>query len=82
MSEASLESSIATADQLLTKGEFEQARELLLETTTRYPGSAEAWKDLGICENKLGKFEDAERSLKTALELDETDADARSSLGE
>ena len=81
MQETSLKTSLTEAHAQMTEGKFGEARTKLLRATKAYPESAEAWKILGISENKLGNHESAERYLRKSLRIDDTDADAWSSLG-
>lgn len=69
------------ARALIAKGDFRAATEILRQATTADPSHAEAWKALGVAENKLGNHQDAERHLAESLRLDASDADAWSSLG-
>jgi tetratricopeptide (TPR) repeat protein len=81
MNHSQLDAWLDEARALVAEGDFHGARTCLLNTTARFPDCAEAWKDLGIAENKLGNQMVAERHLLQALALDASDADAWSSLG-
>jgi tetratricopeptide (TPR) repeat protein len=81
MNESPLGARLGAAGALIDAGDFAGARELLAETTMVHPTAAEAWKELGVAENKLGNYDAAERNLLKSLELDSSDDDAWSSLG-
>ncbi len=81
MNATQLETRLGEANTLIAAGEFARARALLAETTTLYPAAAEAWKGLGIAENKLGNRDAAISDLQRSLQLDDSDDDAWSSLG-
>lgn len=81
MDEPQLEAEIDQANALIAAGDFAHAEALLTEVTAAYPGSAKAWKDLGIAENKNGNREEAKRHLLRSLEIDDMDEDAWVSLG-
>jgi tetratricopeptide (TPR) repeat protein len=81
MNPPQLDAWLMDARTLVVHGEFEKAKSILLEATQTYPACAEAWKQLGVAENKLGNHRAAERDLRQSLQIDESDADAWSSLG-
>src|SRR5260370_6245845 len=81
MNEPQLAARLGEANALIAAGDFATAGALLAETTTIYPAAAEAWKGLGVAENKLGNHEAAKRHLLKSLQLDDSDDDAWSSLG-
>lgn len=81
MNEPQLDAHLGEANALIAAGDFAKASGLLAETITIYPAAAEAWKELGVAENKLGNHEVAKHHLLKSLELDGSDDDAWSSLG-
>jgi tetratricopeptide (TPR) repeat protein len=81
MKHSQLDAWLTDAKALIAGGEFEKARPILLQATRNYPECAEAWKALGVSENKLGNPQAAERYLVQSLNLNASDADAWSSLG-
>ncbi|GAA0560579.1 hypothetical protein GCM10010172_49630 [Paractinoplanes ferrugineus] len=81
MNQEQLDDRLGESAALIAAGDFTRARTLLVEITSIFPGSAEAWKSLGVAAEKLGDPLVAERHLKHSLELDEADGDAWSVLG-
>jgi tetratricopeptide (TPR) repeat protein len=81
MNDPQLDRLLTQAHALIGNGAFDQARPILLDATRRFPQSAEAWKALGIAENKLGNQDLAEEHLARSVQLDDGDLDAWSSLG-
>lgn len=81
MDELVLDVRLGEADSLIGVGDFAAAKALLTDTTTMYPNSARAWKELGVAEDKLENNDVAERYLLRSLDLDASDGDAWSVLG-
>lgn len=77
----SLADRLGQAGALLGAGDFTAAATVLAAATEAHPESAEAWKHLGVAQNKIGDATAAERSLRTSIALDGADDDAWSSLG-
>ncbi len=67
---------------LLSRGQqWPEAEAALGEALKRHPSSAAAAAQLGIVYRQLGKFADAEKSYRHALELDGNDARAHRNFG-
>jgi tetratricopeptide (TPR) repeat protein len=81
MNEPELDARLHKANALIIVGDFVTAKTLLAETTTIYPESAQAWKELGVVEDKLENNEVSERHLLRSLHLDDSDSDTWSVLG-
>jgi len=81
MNGSQLEASLGEAKALIAAGEFTKARTLLTITAKPYPAAAEVWKGLGVAENKIGNRAAAITDLQRALQLNDSDDDAWSSLG-
>lgn len=62
-------------------GNWAEAASLFSRATKDAPGYADAWRELGIAQGKLGHSDEAEKCLRKAIELNPTDFDAFASLG-
>ncbi len=62
-------------------GQWSEAVELFRRAVQRSPGYADAWRELGIAEGKLGLVSEGEASLREAIKLNPGDFDAMASLG-
>lgn len=50
--------------------DIETARREVDDSLRAFPGNADAWAELGLIETRAGHYQDAERSLDKALEID------------
>ena len=66
---------------LIMKHQEGLAEELLNRVISQYPGDAKALGALGWAQLELGKYRDAEASLKKSLEIDPGDASVINNLG-
>jgi len=61
------EASIQRAREMMSRREFENARDLLIEVTRRFPASEPAWFHLGNAHESLGHLENALEDFNQAL---------------
>lgn len=62
-------------------GQWEEALEHFEAATQAADGYADAWREKGIAQGKLGRTAEGERSLRKAINLNRGDFDALASLG-
>lgn len=62
---------------LLRQGRAEEARQIALEMTGRWPAEPEGWIVLGAAQANLGRYEEAVASFDRCLQLDPTQAEAQ-----
>lgn len=68
-------------DQLYAQGNFSEAAEAYRQATVKSPGSAFAWKSLGLSLIALKQFDEAIETSKKATELQPGNADVRYAHG-
>lgn len=71
---------LARVQELGAKGSYQETYELLEHSTARFPNSVDLWLNRGIAERSLNRLDDAERSLRRALELKSDDWDVVAEL--
>lgn len=69
------------AVRFLEQGQYQQGIDLLLQVTQAAPGVTAPYIDLGVAYTRMGDFEHAEASLKTAIELNPKHPAAYNELG-
>lgn len=72
------------AQQLIQQGEFVQAKSLLETYINRYPAASStsrAYNFRGVCDQRLGKMDEAREAFKKAIDLDTAFSDPLYNLG-
>jgi Flp pilus assembly protein TadD len=75
-----LEAGMALASVLESRGELVRARQALEDLTARYPGSADAWSNLGQVRAREGEYDLARAAWSKALELEPAHPQARANM--
>ena len=65
---------------LIKKGRYEDARSFLESVTSKFPGYAVAWWNLGLLYRELGEFDQARMALNTASQLNPNNLQIQSVL--
>jgi tetratricopeptide (TPR) repeat protein len=77
----SVETTLAVADALMRRKRYADAQPILAETLRRHPGDDRLLFARGAVEERLGRFEEAERSLGRAVVANPNNAMALNYLG-
>ena len=74
-------SNVESAQELMTKGNVGQSLELLKKAVGEYPKYPQAYLLMGVAYSSQQNWDDAEKSLQKAIELDQQKAPAYVALG-